>query len=116
LKQNKKEAILLGKSSREELKSIEAHLSEIFCCRPEQNRMAVKPAQASGYIQSVRCGEELRISNSTILLAQTSRHSPVVRHRTETVEIQPPSKKKGKNKLSLKHEIKMKCLSKKLTQ
>jgi len=28
----------------------------------------------------------------------------------------PPSKKKGKKKLSLKHEIKMKCLSKKLTQ
>lgn len=72
----------------------------------EQNRIewngSGKPAQpsapatasalASGYIQSVRCGEELKISNSTILLAQTSRQA------TQNWNCWIPKKKKTKNK------------------
>lgn len=69
------------------LKRISVKFSVVVHNRTEQTRIewngSGKPAQpsapasalASGYIQSVRCGEELRISNSTILLAQTSRQA-----------------------------------------
>lgn len=108
----KKTTILSGQEAGERRKefSIASHWNLLF----SSNRIEWqgKPALRLQDTSKVSNVAQPRISNSTIPLAQTWSRSPVGRHKTQIVG----APKKGEKKLSRKHEIKMKRLSKNLTQ